>query len=215
MEDAAGYLAEEAKQDALAGNIAVAAKRAKAALALSKDKSTETDAGIALALAGDESEVAQIVDDLNKQFPRDTMVQVDLASIKACSLLGDGKSPESARQAVKALAANTRYEAGGDGSMIPAYVRGRAYLAAGQSANAAKEFQTILDHFGVTRNFVTGPLARYGLAEAEDQAGDKAKARADYAAFLALWHGADSDLPALKTAKASYAMLSAARDPGQ
>jgi hypothetical protein len=65
----------------------------------------------------------------------------------------------------------------------------------------------MLDHYGVTRNFPTGALARMGLAEAEAQGGDKAKARADYAAFLALWQNADPDLPLLKVARASSASL--------
>jgi len=213
--DEAGYLAEEAKLEALAGNIAIAEKRAKAGLALSKDKGTESDAGIALALAGDKTDAALIVNDLNKRFPSDTMVQVSIAMIRACSLLGNGKSPEGAHRAVEALAGTSRYDASGTNNFVPVYMRGRAYLAAGDSANAAAEFQKILDHFGVTRNFPTGALARQGLAEAEAQAGDKAKARADYATFLALWHDADSDLPLLKAAKASYAKLSEAGNSGK
>jgi hypothetical protein len=65
----------------------------------------------------------------------------------------------------------------------------------------------MLDHPGVTRNFPTGALARLGLADAEAQAGEKAKARANYAAFLALWRDADPDLAVLKAAKASSALL--------
>jgi tetratricopeptide (TPR) repeat protein len=104
---------------------------------------------------------------------------------------------------VEALADVSGYETGGSIYLIPIYIRGRAYLAAGQSANAAAEFQKMLDHSGVTRNFPTGALARLGLAEAEAQASDKEKARADYAAFLALWRNADPDLALLKAAKAS------------
>jgi len=207
IDDTAGYLAEEAKLDALAGNIAIAEKRAKAGLALSNDKGLEIDAGITLALAGDESEVTRILNDLNKRYPKDTMVQVYIATIRACSLLGNGKSPQNARQAADALAGASLYEASGTNNFVPTYIRGQAYLAAGQSANAAAEFQKILDHYGVTRNFPTGAYARFGLAEAEAQAGDKAKARADYTAFLALWRDADPDLPMLKSAKLALAKL--------
>jgi tetratricopeptide (TPR) repeat protein len=207
VEDAASYLTEEALEEALGGNLAIAEKRARAGMALSSGKDVEPYAGIALALAGDDAEASRLANDLNKRFPKDTMVQVYIAIIRACSLLGNGKSPEAARRAVEALAGVSPYETGGNLYLIPVYIRGRAYLAAGQSANAAAEFQKMLDHSGVIRNFPTGALARLGLAEAEAQAGDKAKARFDYTAFLALWHDADPDLPLLKAAKASLQSL--------
>jgi tetratricopeptide (TPR) repeat protein len=161
----------------------------------------EMGAGVALALAGDKTRAEKAANDLNKRYPTNTMAQLAISTMRACTLLGDGKSPEGARQAVEELAGVARYDLSGSLFLIPAYVRGRAYLAAGQSANAAAEFQKILDHQGVTRTFVTGPLARLQLAEAEAQAGDKAKARSDYAAFLKLWRDADPDLPALKSAR--------------
>jgi hypothetical protein len=46
------------------------------------------------------------------------------------------------------------------------YTRGEAYLAAGQGAEAAHEFQKILDHAGIVANCPTGVLARLGLARA-------------------------------------------------
>jgi len=208
LDEAGGYLAGEAEQDALAGNLSFVGKRAKDGLALSKAKDVESSAGVALALAGDKAEATRLLNDLNKRFPMDTLVQVSIATIRASILLGDRKSKQNALQAVEALAATSRYDANGAYSFVQVYIRGRAYLAAGQSADAAREFQTILDHPGITRNYLTAPLARLGLAEAEDQAGEKAKARADYAAFLALWHNADPDLPPLKAAKESYARLS-------
>ena len=215
LDEAAGYLAGEAEEDALAGNLSSVGKRAKDGLALSKAKDVDSSAAIALALSGDKIEATRILNDLNKRFPKDTLVQVSLATIRACILLGDGKSPQAARQAVDALAGNSRYDANGAYSFVQVYIRGRAYLAAGQSTDAAREFQKILDHPGVARNYPTGSLARLGLAEAEDQAGDTAKARADYAAFLALWHDADPDLPTLKAAKTAYARLSATAISGK
>jgi eukaryotic-like serine/threonine-protein kinase len=44
------------------------------------------------------------------------------------------------------------------------YVRGEAYLAAGQGGAAAVEFQKILDHSGIVCNCWTGALAHLGLA---------------------------------------------------
>ena len=110
------------------------------------------------------------------------------------------------------------------------YLRGEAYLAAGQGNAAAAEFQKILDHSGIVWNCWTGALAHLGLARAYAleagntqvgtgaspvQAGQRpaadpaalAKARTAYQDFLTLWKDADPDIPILKQAKAEYAKL--------
>ena len=45
------------------------------------------------------------------------------------------------------------------------YIRGEAYLAAGQGM-AAAEFQKIIDHSGIVWNCWTGALARLGVGRA-------------------------------------------------
>ena len=50
--------------------------------------------------------------------------------------------------------------------LYPIYVRGEAYLAAGQGNAAATEFQKILDHSGIVWNCWTGALAHLGVARA-------------------------------------------------
>ena len=50
---------------------------------------------------------------------------------------------------------------GSFGALYPAYVRGEAYLTAGEGELAAAEFQKLLDHPGVVGNFVTGALAHF------------------------------------------------------
>jgi len=50
--------------------------------------------------------------------------------------------------------------------LYPAYVRGKAYLAAGQGNAAAAEFQKILDHSGIVWNCWTGAFAHLGVARA-------------------------------------------------
>jgi len=97
------------------------------------------------------------------------------------------------------------------------YVRGEAYLAAGQGTAAAAEFQKIIDHSGIVWNCWTGALAHLGLARADAlQAktsrgvdADTARARAllAYKDFLALWKDADPGIPILKQAKTEYAKL--------
>jgi len=91
--------------------------------------------------------------------------------------------------------------------IYPAYVRGYAYLSAGDGAKAAAEFQKLIDHSGIVLNFPLAPLARLGRARAYARSGDAVKARAAYLDFLQLWKDADPDLPILKQAKDEYAKL--------
>src|ERR1700680_5058359 len=95
----------------------------------------------------------------------------------------------------------------GSPCLYPVYVRGEAYLAAGQGSAAAAEFQKLIDYRGITWSCTTGALARLGLGRAYTLAGDKTKAHAAYQDFLALWKDADPDIPILKQAKAEYAKL--------
>ena len=86
------------------------------------------------------------------------------------------------------------------------YVRGYALLA-GQSKDAAAEFQRILDRPGIVLNSPLASLAHLGLGRALGAAGEKGKARTAYQDFLQLWRDADPDIPILKQAKAEYAKL--------
>jgi DNA-binding SARP family transcriptional activator len=91
--------------------------------------------------------------------------------------------------------------------MYPAYVRGEAFLAARQYAEAAAEFQRILDHRGLIFCDPVGVVARLQMGRALALSGDKAKAKAAYQDFLTLWKEADADIPILQQAKAEYARL--------
>jgi hypothetical protein len=86
-------------------------------------------------------------------------------------------------------------------------VRGEALLAAHKDAEAAAEFQKILDHRGIVVSDPIGALARLQLGRAFVLAGDKAKAKAAYEKFLTLWRNADPDIPILRQANAEYAKL--------
>ena len=83
----------------------------------------------------------------------------------------------------------------------------QAYLAGHQGAEAAAEFQKILDHRGIVLNELIGALAHLGLARAYTLYGDTTKAKAAYQDFLTLWKDADRDIPILKEAKEEYAKL--------
>ncbi len=95
----------------------------------------------------------------------------------------------------------------GAGSLYSAYVRGLAYLASHQSAQAAAEFEKILTHRGIVLCDPIGALAHLQSGRAYALSGDKVKARSAYQDFLTLWKDADPDIPILKKAKAEYARL--------
>jgi hypothetical protein len=95
----------------------------------------------------------------------------------------------------------------GAGNLYPAYVRGLAYLAAHQGAEAAREFQKILDHRGIVICDPVGALAHVQLGRAFALSGDHTKAKAAYQDFLTLWKDADRDIPIFRQTKAEYAKL--------
>src|SRR5262249_42930284 len=127
-----------------------------------------------------------------------------------------------APKAVELLQTAERYElslqgddfVGFAGSLFPIYVRGEAYLRNREGARAAAEFQKIIDHRTIVVASPIGPMARLGLARARALAGDRAGAEAAYRDFVALWKGADPDVPVLKQARAESAALSIIR-PGR
>jgi hypothetical protein len=86
-------------------------------------------------------------------------------------------------------------------------VRGEAYLAARQGPQAAAEFQKILDAPGLAINEPIGALAHLGLGRGYTISRDMTKARTAYQDFLALWKGADPDIPILIAAKSERAKL--------
>jgi serine/threonine protein kinase/tetratricopeptide (TPR) repeat protein len=162
-----------------------------------------------LAMAGDTVRAQKLAADLNQRFPEHTLVQFYyLPSIRAALALHQG----NAQQAIEDLRSASSYELASNqvpafGIMLPVYIRGEAYLAAHQGAQAAAEFQKILDHPGLVLNDPIGALAHLGLGRAYALSGDTAKAKTAYEDFLALWKDADPDIPILKQAKAEYAQL--------
>ena len=87
------------------------------------------------------------------------------------------------------------------GALYPIYVRGEAYLAANQGAEAATEFQKVLDHRGVVISDPIAALAHLQLGRAFALSGDKTKAKTAYQDFLTLWKDADPHFPILIAAK--------------
>jgi tetratricopeptide (TPR) repeat protein len=205
-EMAEAYETQTALREALFGYPREARKRATAALENSKGLDVEYQAALALALIGDTARVQSLANDLNKQFPQDTIVQFKKLPTLNAQLALNRNQPLTA---IEALQLAIPYELGIMGTatgLYPVYVRGQAYLAARDGSKAAVEFQKIVDHRSIAVNPL-GALAHLGLARAYGLQGDTAKAKAAYQDFLTIWKDADPDIPVLKQAKAEYAKL--------
>jgi DNA-binding winged helix-turn-helix (wHTH) protein/tetratricopeptide (TPR) repeat protein len=220
-ENAAVYLAIAAQREAAFGNATQARQTALESLKLAPaSQGAESEAALALAMAGDTARAESLAQDLMKRFPLDTQVQsLWLPAIEA-QLALDKKKPAVA---LNILQAASGVELGqipfvnNISCLYPVYVRGEAYLAAGQVGAAAGEFQKILAHSGIVWNCWTGALAPLGVTRADalraktshGADADKlhARALAAYKDFFTLWKDADPDIPILKEAKAEYAKL--------
>ncbi len=220
-ESGAVWWENAALREAAFGNIAEARQAAAEGLKLDpKSQDVEVEAALAYALAGDTARAESMSQDLNKQYPVDTQVQsIWLPAIRGQLAL----NRKDTALALNALLAPSAVEFGNMSFLLNCsclnsiYVRGTAYLAAGEGAAAAVEFQKILDHTGIVWNCWTGALARLGVARANvsqmksaqgaDADAARVRALAAYKDFLTLWKDADPDIPIYKQAKAEYARL--------
>jgi len=208
-ETAALWQVNAALREAEFGNPAVAKQDVAAALAIAPGRDVKLLAALASARVGDAARAKPIVEELEKNYPSDTILKVYWLPALRGAIELDANRPS---QAIVALEAAAPYELGQPsqlqlGTMYPVFIRGQAQLAAHNGAAAATEFQKFLDHRGVTLNYPLGALAHLGLARAYAVQGDTAKARAAYNDFFALWRDADPDIPILVAAKSEYAKL--------
>ena len=208
-ESAATCLAEAAVREADVGNSALARARVSQAQKLLRGEDVVTLTALAAAQIGDLKQAEALGHELDEQWPKGTFVQrywlpviraeVDLHQGQSSKAIADLDSAATLDFASPPpLSVTTIY---------PAYVRGYAYLAAGDGAKAAVEFQKLIDHSGMVLNSPLATLARLGLARAFARSGDPVKALGAYHDFLELWSEADPDMPVLREAKAEYAKL--------
>jgi len=173
-------------------------------LAANPTRSGTTFSGFAFATCGDSQKAEASAARLNKEYPLDSFAQKsDIPQIKARMALqrkNGGKATEELHPA-------EAYEFGFVELGTPAYLRGLAYLQMNEGAQAAAEFQKVVDHRGVIGASPYHSLARLGLGRAYALSGDSAKARTAYQDFFNSWNDADQDLPILKSAKAEYEKL--------
>jgi len=220
-ENGAIDLANAALQQAAYGHTTEARRTAAEALKLAPASSgAEAESALAFAMAGDTTRAESLTKDLGKRFPMYTQMQsLWLPAIQA-QLALDRKNPAvglNVLQAASPIELGNIPFVNNISCLYHVYVRGEAYLAAGQGSAAAAEFQKILDHSGIVWNCWTGALAHLGVARANalqartsqgaDADAARVRALAAFKDFLTLWKDADPDIPILKQAKAEYAKL--------
>jgi len=192
---AAQFEEADAHADALSGNCVTVHRLGRPALAL--------------AMCGDEAQAEKLAGETSKLFPNGTLWNaVQLPAVRAAIALKRGQPA----RAVELLASASPYERAYPEAV---YLRGLAYLALREGAEAAAEFEKILDHKGANWGSAWQhpywgqfySLSYLGLARGSALAGDPAKAGKAYQDFLMQWKEADPDLPTLEQAKAEYAKL--------
>lgn len=210
-EISAQYYAASAVREALIGEPERAKEQAMIAKKYVSDRDVAYGVALAVAYAGDSKRAETLTEELAKNFPEDTIAQCNyLPTLRAKLAL----ARSDAGGAIRMLAPATSCELGLPSysyynwpNLYPAYVRGEAYLAAHRGAEAAGEFEKIIQHRGITLNEPIGALARLQLGRAFALGGDTEKAKHAYQDFFNLWGAADSDIPLLHQAKAEYAKL--------
>ncbi|HXI23932.1 MAG TPA: protein kinase [Pyrinomonadaceae bacterium] len=201
-EPMAQALVVNAVRDAALGSCDRAIKQAKQSLDLSRERETLINAASAYATCGQASLAQSLIDELDKQWPVDTLLHTtSIPIIRAQMDLARG----NAASAVQLLEGARKYEAYGE--FWPQYLRGQAYLKQNNGAQAATEFKTILDHRGWYPVSPLYPLAQLGFARAAAMNSDRPAARKAYQDFLALWKDADTSLPAWVAARSEYEKL--------
>jgi tetratricopeptide (TPR) repeat protein len=209
----AGLLeAGRAVWEAFYGNAAAARQSASKTIALGRGRDVDYAAAFALALSGDLPQSRALAETLEREFPEATFVQfMYLPALRALSSL-NAHDPAAA---IQALQIASRYDLalggvgfiGRFGGLYPIYVRGLAYLEARRPAEAAAEFQRILDHRSIVLVDPMDAMARLQLARALALSGDTVRAKGVYTDLLTLWKNADPDIRVLKEAQAEYARL--------
>jgi len=196
-----------ALRNAEVGRVIQARKLQDLALQTKLERNLRMALALSLARSGRTGEAEEIVDEVSREAPLNTLVQSYLVPTVRAAVKLQQHDPAAA---IALLRGTVPYDLAYTHSfdyLYPAYIRGQAYLELGDGRSAAGEFQKLIDNPGACWDHTTCPLARLQLARAQRLMGDNASARDSYEEFLTLWKDADPDLPIYRQAKAEYAQL--------
>ncbi|MBL8205111.1 MAG: protein kinase [Blastocatellia bacterium] len=202
---AQAYFGQMTKAAELAMRVLLLQKNSKTLLKAHLASSLDTPwAGWILALSGDAARARTLTDELVRENPKNTLILNVIAPLTRATIELQRGNPA---QAIELLQPAIQYEAAPASSFRPNWIRGQAYLQLKQGAQAAAEFQKIIDHRGWDVTSPLWPLAHLGAGRAAVLQSDTAKAKQMYDEFFRLWRDADADLPVLIEAKKEYEKL--------
>jgi DNA-binding winged helix-turn-helix (wHTH) protein/tetratricopeptide (TPR) repeat protein len=202
---AAMPLLDDAEAHALTGHTQKALELVARALAKSRAPLPLLDAAIVLGFAGDAAGADRLVAEYQRTASPDPASDPDSRPVVSALISLQRERPDAA---IEGLAPVRPFEAGSRFALRPALVRGLALAQAGRAAEAASEFQRIVDQRGAVPVDVIYPVAHLHLARALAASGDAEGSRRACQALLAFWKDADPDLPALDQARRGCAETS-------
>jgi hypothetical protein len=184
--------------EAACGLVELAQRDVSTALTLASSRDVAHWAARILATGGFDKEAQLLLDRCLKEYPpTHTLAKaLYIPAIRAAFDLTHGK----AAAAIEALQPAEPYDAGYNSVR---YLRASAYLAADRPADAAAEFQKVIDYGHGWSSFT--PIAQLGRARALLRIGDVAGSHAMHQDFFTAWKDADSELPILLAAHQEYA----------
>jgi len=157
---------------------------------------------LALTVIGEPQKTSGLTSELQKYSPQN--VPALLPIIQAREQIQQGKT----QPAVDLLQATPSFISINNVLVFETtYIRGTMYLELKRPNDAKSDFQSILDHPGISPLMPAHTLAVLGRARSDALEGNSSRARSEYQDFFALWKDADSDIPVLQQAKDEYAKL--------
>ena len=203
-ENATKELLGLASNQLLVGKCQQAIENTKAGLAFYHGRNSLAGAALIYASCNDASQAQAILNQLRTAYPTDTIISSMLIPVIQAQV---ERSRGNVAESIRLLESVRRYDGGIMTGLMNNYVRGHLYLHQRMGNEAAREFQTIIDHPGIDHASAAHVLAHLGLGRAQAIAGDTAGARKAYQDFFALWKDADADLPVLAQARKEYEQL--------
>ncbi len=186
------------------GNTVAALREARRVLSRNPSYDPQLRVALVLATAGNMGEAQLLADELVRNNPEHTIINSILVPIVRAGIALANKRPASALEELQIVAP---YEFGFIAALAPLHLRAEAYLMQELAAEAASEFQRLLDHRGSEPFSPFYAIAPLGLARAHAMVGNTPAALEAYQQFLTSWFEADADVPVLLQAREEYNRL--------
>ncbi len=203
-ENATKELLGLATNQLLMGKCQQAKENTKAGLALYRGRNSLAGAALIYAACNDASQAQAILNQLRTAYSTDTVINSMMMPVIQAEV---ERSRGNVAEAIRLLESIRSYDGGIATGLTNNYARGSLYLEQRMGNEAAREFQTIIDHPGIDYLSAAHVLAHLGLGRAAALSGDTAGARKAYQDFFAIWKDADPDLPVLVQARKEYEQL--------